>query len=278
MQKRRIARIDEKISLVRSEKGFLHSVLTKDGDELVKNVILLLDAIGVDDVVNADELPERKQIKEEDLWINESGTPLILAEVKGLSGLPTEADSIQIVKYIPRRMKDLNRLDVRGLFIVNHQRQLAPLDRDHQNVFTPQQIKDAENHEYALITTWDLYRLYKGMQKWGWPSSVVRPLLEMNGRVQPTALHYERIGVVGKVWSQAESIRVTLGNDKVLEVGQRIGLSFEIDYFEQDLSSLQVNDKPVTKSGPGENVGVKLNSIPKDLKAGLPVYRVGVVT
>lgn len=51
----------------------------------------------------------------------------VLVEVKGINGMPKEADSLQVAKYLTPRMREWGRTDIRGLAIVNHQRHLPAL-------------------------------------------------------------------------------------------------------------------------------------------------------
>jgi hypothetical protein len=48
---------------------------------------------------------DARAAKQEDLQILEA-SPTLLVEVKGLAGFPREDDTLQVVKYIPIRMKE----------------------------------------------------------------------------------------------------------------------------------------------------------------------------
>ncbi|MHA2062186.1 MAG: hypothetical protein ACW963_07865, partial [Candidatus Sifarchaeia archaeon] len=100
--------IDKKISEERTTLGFLHQMLTATGSDLVKSVELCLRLIGFEQVLNVDEEMDKQDetgAKQEDIQLHDK-SPVLLMEVKGLSGLPREADTIQVVKYVPRRMKE----------------------------------------------------------------------------------------------------------------------------------------------------------------------------
>ena len=98
------------------------------------------------------KLPEEEEgvNKQEDLQIHDR-SPCLLLEVKGIAGMPTESDTIQGTKYVMRRMKNWKRTDVSGVFLVNHQRNIPALDRDHENAFTPQQLADADEGKTTII-------------------------------------------------------------------------------------------------------------------------------
>jgi hypothetical protein len=56
---------------------------------------------------------DARAAKQEDLQILDA-SPTLLVEVKGLAGFPREDDTLQVVKYIPRRMKEWDGTDVAG--------------------------------------------------------------------------------------------------------------------------------------------------------------------
>jgi hypothetical protein len=116
------------IEVNRQKYQFLHDLLVKTDNELVKAVELYFHWLGFDDVVNCDEVyPERK---EEDLQVpREKG--LLVMEVKGLGGTSTDGDCSQISKIKHRREKERGSFDVSALYIVNHQRYLPPENRSN---------------------------------------------------------------------------------------------------------------------------------------------------
>lgn len=58
-----------------------------------------------------------------------------LVEIKGIRGKPKEANSLQVTKYLAPRMREWGRTDLHGLTIINHQRNLPGLEREHDHVF-----------------------------------------------------------------------------------------------------------------------------------------------
>jgi hypothetical protein len=161
-----IARLDKEIEAERERLSFLHGILTKSGDLLVTDVKRTLKFIGFQRVVDVDEVEGPDANKQEDLQLHDR-SPTVLVEIKGLAGLPTEGDTLQVTKYILRRIRQWDRTDVAGVSIVNHQRNLPGLDRDHDNAFTKVQVEDAEQNGTGLTTTWNLYRLIRGMIQGG---------------------------------------------------------------------------------------------------------------
>ncbi|GAB7087810.1 hypothetical protein [Marinifilum fragile] len=156
----RIEQKDIEIEANIKKYQFLHEILSESGDELVKAVIKFLEWIGFDDVKDVDE--DKEEIKEEDIQI-ETEKGLLIIEVKGIGGTSKDSECSQISKIKYRRAKERGKFDVFGLYLVNHQRHIPPLDRQNPP-FSKEQIQDALNDERGLLTTWQLFKLYFDVQ------------------------------------------------------------------------------------------------------------------
>lgn len=270
-----VQNLDARIAGKRENLGFLHALLAETGDELVRAVVQSLEYIGFEQVINVDEENPEQAAKQEDLQILD-GSPALLLEVKGLSGMPTESDTTQIVKYIPRRGKEWGKTDIRGVTIVNHQRHVPALERDDKNVFTEQQMKDAEHHDVTLVTTWDLFRLIRGMMKWGWEPRAIKELFYRPGRVGLIPSHYELIGEVAKFWDEPGVVSIEVVDE--LSVGDRIGYVLPDRFLEEEAGSLEIDREKVEKALAGQRVGLKSVYAKGELRKGMLVYRVGSTT
>lgn len=269
---KQIHQLDEKISEARTKREFLHELLTQTGAKLVEAVKKSLSYIGFEKVIDVDEEEDSTQ-KQEDLQILDDPNPVLL-EVKGISGLPREGDTLQVSKYVLRRMREWERTDVRGLSLMNHQRHLPPLDRDNNNVFTPAQIEDAENHGFGLMTTWDLFRLIRAMMRWKWPKDVVRSLFYQDGRIEAIPTHYLQIGCVAHFYDKVSVVSIEIDEGCQLQVGDRLGFVMPVEFHEEEVQSLQVDKKSVEAAKAGQRVGHK-TSLPRSaLPDGTPVYLV----
>jgi len=256
--KKELEEIDKKILKERERFGFLHEIITKSGDELVVSVKKCLEFIGFKKVTNIDEKidnQEESTSKQEDLQILDK-SPILLLEIKGLSGRPRESDTMQVYKYISRRMKEWDRTDVRGISIINHQRNIPPLERDNRNVFTKQQIDDANSNDITLLTTWDLFLLTRGMIKWKWNPKVLQDLLYRKGIISKIPTNYKPVGKVVKYWKKLNVIEVKIDDNKI-QKGQLVGYVTAKGYFEEYALSLQVENKNVIDAIPGQIVGIK---------------------
>lgn len=271
--KEELEKIDKKILKEREKLGFLHGIITKSGDELVISVKKCLEFIGFKKVINVDEKIDSQEgstSKQEDLQILDK-SPILLLETKGLSGRPRESDTMQVYKYISRRMKELGKTDVRGISIINHQRNIPPLERDNRNVFTKQQIDDANSNDITLLTTWDLFLLIRGMIKWKWTPKVIQELFYQKGIISKFPINYKPIGKIVKYWKKLSVIEVKIIDNKIRK-GQRIGYVTNLGFLEEEVKSLEIKNRKVTGAIPGQIVGIKTMYSKDKLVKGTNVY------
>jgi hypothetical protein len=247
----RLVELGEQIDAERKTLAFLHAILRATGDSLVDNLAEVLRFIGFSDVCVMDQ---DRQPKEEDIQIWEDDQ-LVLVETKGLSGCPSESDCQQILKYIVRRQRELDRTDVEGVFIVNHQRHVPGLERDP--AFTPQQISDAIHNEYALTTTWDLFQaITKVMLEY---TDIQTALVSQIGLVKYIPHNYREIGEVKHYYPQPCAALVELFEGQELKVGDMVGFLSEDQRFEQTVESLEVNREPIEVVCSGIEFGILVN-------------------
>ena len=234
-----------------------------------------LEFIGFKEVVDVDEqiqMDDAKEPKQEDLQVRDR-SPVLLFEIKGISGLPRERDMIQVNKYVLRRIKEWKRLDVHGISIINHQRNLSALERDNQNVFTQPQIEDAENNETTILTTWDLFLLIRGMTKWGWNAKTIQELFFTKGRMPRIPTSYKPLGEIFNYWEKKDVVGVGITNNK-LQKGDRIGYVLPDRYLEEEVLSLQVDNQDVEEAVSGKLAGIKTKYTKELLRKGFAVYSV----
>ena len=270
--KRELEELDKQISEERDRLGFLHGIITKTGTDLVESVKSCLEFIGFEQVIDVDkQIREQntKAPKQEDLQVHDK-SPILLIEIKGISGLPHESDTIQVVKYVPRRMKEWSRFDVHGVSIINHQRNVPALERDNPNIFTEQQVEDAENHDLTILTTWDLILLIRGMMKWGWDPKTIQELFYKSGRMSRLPTIYKPIGKIVKYWEKPCAVGVQISENK-LHKGERIGYVIPDGYLEEKVLSLQVENQDVEEVFLGQLAGIKRIYSKNLLHKGTPV-------
>ncbi len=264
----KIAALDKEIEAETDRLGFLHGILTKTGEDLVDDLREVLRLIGFKKVEKPEE--EAGVNKQEDLQIHDR-SPCLLLEVKGLAGQPTEGDTHQGTKYVMRRMKQWQRTDVSGVFVVNHQRNLPALDREHEKAFTQQQLDDAAENGMGLTTTWDLFRLARGMMRWSWPASTVQGVLYGKGRLPSVPSHYAPAGAVAHFYSDISVLSIDVDGPG-LRVGDTVGFLFPAGFYEEQITSLQVNNQNVAEARPGQRAGYKTTLKRKEVPVGTPIY------
>jgi hypothetical protein len=263
------AELEELIKEKRRQHGFQHDLLTKQGDELVVAVNIALESIGFADVRDIDEEGEAAQ-KREDLQIHD-GSPTLLVEVKGLSGVPKESESMQVLKYVLPRIREWGRTDVQGLSIINHQKNLPGLSREDEHVFQDDVITNAEE-EFGLMTTWDLYRLIRNAGRLGWKGAELRPLFYNRGRIRPIPTSYEHVGTVEDFWEKAGALSIRLAAS--IAVGDILAFEGKVDIHEEEVTSLQLDDEAVERAESGVLAGVATHLPKEQARPGSRVFRV----
>lgn len=273
--KEQIADLESEASAESERLSYLHGILTKQGDELVQHVQTALEEVGFSHVMDADAQIQDGAPKQEDLQIVDR-SPTMLVEVKGLNGLPTEGDTFQVVKYIPRRMKEWSRTDVTGMIIINHQMSMPPGSRDHRNVFTAQQVEDAKHHDILLITSYELFRLIRAKQAYGWNSSELLDMFYRSGRLNPIPKHWKPLGKIVNYRSKTpeRSAILSIELSCSLEKGTRLGLLLDDRYLEMQVSSIGLDGLLVDSAEAGKVIGVPTTLSRSESKQGTIVYRV----
>ncbi len=245
--------IDEKIAANRSKFSFLHDLLTQTGSELVDTVDLFLRWLDFSNVVNVDKT--NPDLPEEDLQV-ETNNGMLVIEVKGISGTSTDSDCSQITKIRYRRAEERDSFDVYGLYVVNHQMYMPPIERANPP-FSETQINDAKNDRRGLITTFDLFNLYFNVAA-GYVSKVeARSALFQIGLVSfppsnatsipgPYEIHYKRQVVIIHL------------QDLEIRNGDTIVFLSDGRYDCADVLEIQVDNKTVSNVSRGE-VGLRLS-------------------
>ena len=246
----RIAAPENEIEAEAGRLGFLHGILTGTGETLVDDLRKTLQFVGFTKVETPPE--EGGVNKQEDMQVHDR-SPCLLLEVKGLAGQPTEDDTHQGMKYVVRRMKEWQRTNVSGVFVVNHQRHLPALDRDNEQVFTDQQLSDAAENGMGLTTTWDLFRLVQGMMRWGWPGDVVQDVLDGKGRLPSVPSQYTAAGTVAHFYSDKSVLSIDVAGPGLQS--DTVGFLFPAGFFEEQITSLQINNQSVSEAKPGQRAG-----------------------
>lgn len=271
---RRVAELREQVDELRKTQGYLHELLRSTGTSLVNAVLTALRTIGFQNVVSMDDGETAQDdpiVLREDLQIRDR-SPLLVVEVKGISGMPRDEDVLAAQKYVIPAIRDHNRTDVCALSIINYERHLPAMDRN-PHPFRADLLANALGQRIGLLTTWDLFRLVRGFLRNGWPVDAVTPLFYQAGRIQPRPCHYRHVGSVEKYLDEKAVVGIRLTDS--LARGCRIAFELPVDFLEQDVDSLEVDRNAVADVGSGALVGTKSNYSKVQMKVGTPVYAVG---
>jgi hypothetical protein len=230
--------------------------------------------LGFKDVRDVDEEAENKTVLREDLQIWDR-SPILLVEVKGITGLPKEAYALQVDKYVAPRIKEWERFDVQGLTIINHQSEKLGLMREREHVFQEDVVTHAEKREIGLLTTWELYRLARGYLRHNWEPEQVANLFYGPGVIEPIPSHYELVGRINQYFEKAGALTADLEGS--IQVGDTLAYELPIEFEEEQVTSLRLNDETVQQADTGAEIGISTNLNKEQARAGVRVYRVGTL-
>lgn len=270
---RKLSVLEKSIEDDRSANEFLYALIRETGDPLVEAVKKALALLGFESVVDVDDemtKAGKNACLREDLRIHDK-SPVLVVDIKGVAGRPADAEALQAQKHAFIYIQEHKRADVRGLTIINHQRTLPPLERDNEMPFRKEILDNAEQVKLGLMTAWDLFRLVRGFIQNRWRPEQVTPLFYQTGRILPIPQHYEYVGCVKQVWKAAFSVEIEQGQ---ICVGGSIAIEFLVDFHEQLITSLQLNNGPVEVAQAKCEVGIQRNESMPKVKSGMPVYRI----
>jgi hypothetical protein len=268
--KKKADELREQIEARREEYGFLADLLTKDADRLVAAVKQTLELLGFQDVRDVDEETEDGKPRREDLQIWDRD-PVLVAEVKGIGGLPREADALQVTKYLAPRMREWDR-SAQGLTIINHQLKVEGLKRQHSNVFQEDVVTSAETYGVGLLTAWDLFRLARSKLRYDWQREQVVEIFYKHGLIESIPTHYRLVGTVDRLYEEAGAVIVDLTGQ--INKGDTLAYELPIEFEEEAIASIHLNDAEVEQAGSGDKVGIKTALSKEQAKSGVRVFRV----
>ncbi|WP_421291593.1 hypothetical protein [Aeromonas taiwanensis] len=245
--------IELELKLNSQRYNFLHDILNETGNKLVSAVKHYLEWLGFENVVNMDD--EVDDTLEEDLQI-ENDKGLLIIEVKGIGGTSTDKACSQISKIKYRRSQQRKAFDVYALYIVNHQRYIAPKDRQNPP-FSSNQINDANLDERGLISTYELYNGYFKVEQNILKKEDVREFLYQKGLIKLDPIDSMFIGEPARsdYYKNNTVVILTLPHNITIKIGDSL-LAFKNDkYSKVKTLSLEVKSQKVEKAS-GEETGI----------------------
>ena len=256
-------KIEKKIEEINNnlkKYDFLHKILTETGDELVTSIIEFLKWLEFKNIVDMDETKTDDVILEEDIQINiENG--LLIIECKGIGGTSKDSECSQISKIKHRRCKERNSFDVFALYIVNHQKHIAPLQRPNPP-FTEHQINDAIHDERGLLTTWQLYNLYFDIENGVITKEEASGALLKFGLVEFKPTDLIKIATCEKLYQNGTICSININNLE-LKVGDKLFIEKNNKFTTVTILEIQENKKTIESISNGQ-IGLKLSKAIKN--------------
>jgi hypothetical protein len=189
-----------------------------------------------------------------------------------MGNLPKEDDTQQLTKFLNRRKSEWGTTDIRGVFLVNHQLGIRPLKRNNRGVFTHAQIRDACLDHVTLMTTWELFQLVRGMERWAWPPEAVQDVFYRDGRTAQIPSHWKALGKVAHYYDKIAVVSIEISGTRELRRGDIVGYAFADGFEQETITSLETDKQPVETALPGQRVGFKTTFPRNRLPDGFEVY------
>ncbi len=271
--KQKMSKIDKRIQDERNENSWRHELISETNDVLVKAVQRALRILGFLDIVDMDiEYESKNETRKEDLQIRD-GKKVIVVDIKGISGLPSDEDVMQAQKHailLNNKNKDTDK-ETYSLSIVNHQRHLPPLDRNNKEPFGSKILGFSEDVT-GLLTTWELFNLVRNFEKLEWSKDNITPLFYKTGRIKLIPCNYYFLGNISNIWKNNNAFGINMVNE-ALSAGDRIAIkTISSEVFQEiAVSSIMVNDKNTESVNSGNDVGISCEDI-SSIKRGMEVF------
>ena len=265
-----ITALREEAAIEQATEGWQYDLLRGTGEKLVDAVRQALAALGFAKVEDVDATLDKGTPRREDLRVRDR-EPLLLVEVKGVTGTGKEAGALQVMKYVAPRMREFGHTEIQGLSVVNHQRNLAPRDRQAQP-FQKDLLVNAEEQKFGIITGVDLFRLVRNMRRLGWRHEDVGDVLYRTGRIEPVPTHYEFIGTVDGYWERVPALGIRVEHGAI-RPGDTVAFEMPIDFVEEQVTSIQIEGSHVAEATIGQHVAVGTTLTKKEARNGIRVFR-----
>ncbi len=249
------------------EFSFLHDILTKTDSELVDSLERYLKWLGFNQVINVDsEENKSNSDMEEDLRI-EIGNEKIIIEAKGIGGTSTDSACSQVQKIVNRKKTKNPNANIRGIYIVNHQRYKSPIDRMNPP-FTENQVKDAIIAQRGLLTTWELFNLEKRIATGVITKREARKQFREIGLITFKPQNLSMLGQPYKVLNGGTVALIKLTGQKIRK-GDHIFIHQNGDFFKTEIVRIEKDKLSILEAESG-NVGLKLS---KEIRKNSTLFR-----
>lgn len=266
-----IASLDEEIKRDRAANAWLHDLLTGTGQPLELAIEKAFYEVGFKRITNVDELRDAEgKSRREDLRV-EDKSPMLVVDIKGIGGYPSDEDATQANKHALINTKELGRTDIQGLSIINHQRLMPPLDRENNMPFRQELLDVAGETGLGLMTAFDVYRLIVNMRKHGWPAEQVKPVFYRSHRIECVPVHYRYLGIVAVALTGKFGVVLT---ENSITVGEGIAVEGPIYFDETEVKSIHIDDRSAETANVGDRAGFLWPAEKLKIRVGMRVFAI----
>lgn len=159
-----------------------------------------------------------------------------------------------------------------ALCVINQQKNTAIERREVEGAIPDEVNQIAARSGITLITALDLRFLVQGALEYGWERDEIKNLMFIPGRQGRVPPLYEAVGRYNRFFPKHSAISIELDQDKVLNVGDIIACRLSTQYFEQEVTSLQVERGPESSATGPCKAGVTTELKKSDLKPGQTIF------
>ena len=214
--------------------GFLQQLITATGEELVQAMIAYLKWLGYEYIIDKDTTAEN--VLEEDIQVDLGEDGLLIIEVKGIYRTSQDSECSQIDKIRYRRQKQNKEREIHALYVVNHQRGVEPLLRQ-KSPFTVEQKDDAISCDRGMVTTWQLFNMYKAVEAGIISKEKMRKCLLQYGAITFDPDLVKPLNEPYNTWQNGTVLGIEI--ETPIHVGDKLFVEKDECWYEADIVSLQ---------------------------------------
>jgi hypothetical protein len=97
-------------------------------------------------------------------------------------------------------------------------------------------------------------------------------LFYQHGLIEPIPSHYEPIGTVNQFFEEASALTIDLTAE--IGVGDTLAFELPVEFEQEQVKSLRLNNEVVEQAAPGLEVGVKTGLSKQQARKGARVFKV----
>ncbi|MGG7453053.1 hypothetical protein ACQ3HE_19315 [Plantibacter auratus] len=173
------AALAEQVDSARVDGDNDRKILEATGEDLVAIVHRMLQDLGFD-VIDADQMPQHKGKKREDLRVSDSAWTAVV-EVKGYTGAAKSNDLMQVQRAMTMYAATEKKLPDAAWYVVNTYREMDPSQRPEPLAERPEDVADfADSSDGTVLDTRELFKLWRSVRAGELHADEARTVLREN--------------------------------------------------------------------------------------------------